>query len=273
MIKFVSFSSGSNGNCCFLGHFPDDPTALEKPYGILIDAGVSLRRLKKHLAEIGLTYDNVQAVLVTHDHLDHIFNLGSYCKRLGKPVWTTAMLHDALSRHTFTRDWIAPCRNVLPQGWTTVCPDVDVRWFEVPHDATQTVGYHIRFKGYQFVIMTDVGKVVPEAYEAAAQASTLVLESNYDLPMLLSGPYPQTLRERIYGGHGHLSNDECGNALRKMWHPGLKNVFLCHLSENNNTPSLAYDSAKAALDEVAPAGSVYLRCLPRTSPSPLFNLG
>ncbi|MCQ2136475.1 MAG: MBL fold metallo-hydrolase [Bacteroidales bacterium] len=274
MIKFRSLSSGSCGNCYYLGYFPDtkDGASFQAAFGILIDAGVSIRRLKKNLLEMGLTTDNVSAVLVTHDHLDHIYNLGSYCKRLSKPVWTTPVLHDALSRHTFTREWIASCRNVLSPDWNTVCPGVEVKWFEVPHDATQTVGYHINFMGYQFVIMTDVGEVTPEAYQAALQASTIVLESNYDLPMLLTGPYPQELRQRIFGGHGHLSNDECADALRRMWHPGLKNVFLCHLSENNNTPDLAFASARGALDEVAGAGNVYLRCLPRTYPSDLFLL-
>lgn len=274
MIKFMSLSSGSCGNCYYLGYFPDKDSIAsgDSPYGILIDAGVSLRRLKKNLADIGLSYDNVLAVLVTHDHLDHIYNLGSYCKRLGKPVWTTPVLHDALSRHTFTRDWIGSCRNVLTPGWNTICHDVNVRWFEVPHDATQTVGYHIEFKGYQFVIMTDVGRLTDEAYQAASQASTLVLESNYDLPMLLSGPYPKELRERIFGGHGHLSNDECADALGRIWHAGLKHVFLCHLSENNNTADLAYQSARAALDNVAGAGNVYLRCLPRRYASDLFVL-
>ena len=111
MLRFMSFSSGSNGNCYFL----HDGTR-----GIIIDAGVSLRRLKKYLTERGFSLDSFQAILVTHDHLDHIRHLGSWCKHLKKPVYATSVLHDALSWHTFTRDWIAPCRRVLNEGETVI---------------------------------------------------------------------------------------------------------------------------------------------------------
>ena len=147
----MSFSSGSCGNCYYLG---------TGDKGILIDAGVSLRRLKKTLMENGLDMDSFSAILVTHDHLDHIRHLGSFCKRIAKPVFTTEDIHSALARHTFTADHISSCRNILSEGGWNEVAGFKVRYFVVPHDATQTVGYAIDIDDRRFVIMTDIGRIL-----------------------------------------------------------------------------------------------------------------
>ena len=264
MVKFMSLSSGSCGNCYYLG--------TEKG-GIIIDAGVSLRRLKKVLQEYDLTYDSFSAVLVTHDHLDHIRHLGSFCKRLNKPVYTTETIHGALAKHTFTAPTISPCRRVLAEGEWNEVAGMKMRYFVVPHDATQTVGYAIDADGYKFVIMTDVGRMTDEAVAFAKEADTVVVESNYDMDMLMGGPYTYELKMRIVQGCGHLSNDECASAIKRFWHPGLRNIFLCHLSENNNTHELAYQCSLQALREIGvEKGTVALRCLPRQYPSQMFTL-
>ena len=264
MVKFMSLSSGSCGNCYYLG---------TENGGIIIDAGVSLRRLKKVLQEYDLTYDSFSAVLVTHDHLDHIRHLGSFCKRLNKPVYTTETIHGALAKHTFTAQTISPCRRVLAEGEWNEVAGMKVRYFVVPHDATQTVGYAIEADGYKFVIMTDVGRMTDEAVAFAKEADTVVVESNYDMDMLMGGPYTYELKMRIVQGCGHLSNDECASAIKRFWHPGLRNIFLCHLSENNNTHELAYQCSLQALREIGvEKGTVALRCLPRQYPSQMFTL-
>lgn len=276
MLKFLSLSSGSCGNCYFLS---------DGKSGLLIDAGVSQRRLKKTLMEHGLDADSFQAVLVTHDHLDHIRHLGSYCKHLEKPVYATAELHEALAHHTFTKDYISDYRCVLPdEGPVRIMLRSDipeeelplVSHFIVPHDATQTVGYYIEWSGVSFFLMTDAGRVTDEAIEYARKSDAVVFESNYDSGMLIGGPYTHELKMRICQGNGHLSNDECASAIRRFWHPGLKNLFLCHLSENNNTPRLAFEATRAVLDELSTADSqsrkTALRPLPRTSPSGLIIL-
>ena len=264
LMRFMSLSSGSCGNCYYLG--------TDKG-GIVIDAGVSLRRLKKVLQEYDLTFDSFSAVLVTHDHLDHIRHLGSFCKRLGKPVYTTETIHGALARHTFTAPTIAPCRRILSEGEWNEVAGMKVRYFVVPHDATQTVGYAIEADGRRFVIMTDVGRMTDEAVEFARGADTVVVESNYDMDMLMGGPYTYELKMRIVQGCGHLSNDECASAIKRFWHPGLRNIFLCHLSENNNTHDLAYRCSEEALREIGvEKGTLALRCLPRQYPSPLYTL-
>ena len=264
-MRFVSFSSGSCGNCYLL---------LGPNSGIMIDAGVGIRRVKKELDALGLSLENISAILVTHDHGDHIRSLGSFCKRLTVPVWTTEKIHEALAYHPFTRDWVGPCRQVLEPGvWNPVTADFDVRFFVVPHDATQCVGYVIRCEEDLFVLMTDLGHVTGESMRWASEARTVVVESNYDLDMLMGGNYPQVLKNRISQGIGHLSNDACADAICHFMHEGLRNIFLCHLSGNNNTPELAYASALAALESIGiEKGSVALRVLRRGEASPLLVL-
>ena len=298
-IKFKSFTSGSCGNCYFLGIF-NEIDACEA--GVLIDAGFSPRRLKKELANEGLCFDDFAGLLITHDHNDHIRSLGSYCKHVRKPVWTPPELAKALTRHFVTGEFYGPCRAPLQPGWNEIVPGrIRAQYFEVPHDASFTYGYALMLDDYKFVIMTDIGRMVPQALAFARQADTVVIESNYDLEMLRNGPYPKDLQDRICGGHGHLSNVECAEALRDFAHPGLRNIFLCHLSEHNNTPDLAYSENFAVLRELytpctpsrgmaadrfargahAPAISrtdlqnarIPRLCpLPRMTPSPLFTL-
>ena len=271
MLKFVSFSSGSCGNCSYLG---------DENGAVLIDAGISFRRLKEGFARFNLDMSSVKAVLVTHDHLDHIRNLEMYCRKLQLPIYATAKLHDALSHHSFTRLSVPAYARVMPAGESVTIGGMEVKWFEVPHDATHTVGFSISTQDHTFVIMTDVGRMTDEAVEYARKADTLVIESNYDLQMLLAGSYPYELKMRIIQGCGHMSNDECADALKRIWHKGLKNIFLCHLSENNNTPEQAIATAKAALEEIGVAAGqasgdvpvVSLRHLPRHVPSGLFTL-
>ena len=269
MLKFLSLSSGSSGNCYFLG---------DGASGLLIDAGISLRRVRRELGVYGLGFASFAAILMTHDHLDHIRHLGAYCKRLEKPVYATRVLHEALLRHTFTRDHITACRRDFSDGATPVLDGVAVRYFIVPHDATQTVGFAIDWKGHRFVLMTDAGRVTEEALEYARTADTVVIESNYDMGMLIGGGYPHELKMRICRGCGHLSNEECAEAILDFWHPGLRNIFLCHLSDNNNTPELAFASAAAALcsirteDGRSARDITGLHPLPRGRASQLFDL-
>lgn len=268
MLRFMSFSSGSCGNCYYLGN---------GDRGVLIDAGVSLSKLRKDLAANGLSESSFSSILVTHNHADHVRNIGPFCKKLHRPVYVTDVLKGALLSRP-DPEYVSGCLRVLePDVWNDV-DGFSVRYFIVPHDAVQTVGYAISAEGHRFVIMTDIGRMTDEAVAFARQADTVVLESNYDMDMLMAGPYTYDLKMRIVQGCGHLSNDECAAAVRRFVHPGLKNIFLCHLSENNNTPRLAYDCSAAALrSALSESGDTAnipsLRCLPRRTASPLFILG
>ena len=264
-IKFKSLSSGSCGNCYFLGVFND---AGKAQAGILIDAGVSPRSLKREFIHEGLSFDDFQAILITHDHHDHIRSLGSYCKHVHKPVWATGKLMRALSTSYLTGEDFIPLRRTFSDTWNEIVPGlISARWFEVPHDATQTIGFAIILDGYKYVHITDCGRMTDEAINWCRQADTVTLESNYDPYMLRHGPYPKDLQDRICMGRGHLSNGECAEALRQIDHEGLKNVFLCHLSEHNNTPQLALEACRPALDE-----GKRIIPLPRQTASPMFTL-
>ncbi len=275
MIRFMSLSSGSCGNCYFLG---------TESSGILIDAGVSLRSLKKGLEDAGLSLNSFSSVLITHDHADHVRHLGAYCKKLSRPVHTTALLHGVFSRNPYTREFFPSCGRILESGKWNDINGFKVRFFIVPHDAEQTVGYCIQADGHAFMIMSDAGRVTDEALNFARQAHSVVIESNYDYDMLMNGDYPYDLKMRIRNGYGHLSNDDCATAITRFIHPSLKNIFLCHLSENNNRPELAFERSSASLAEVwrakceseskeyVEAQIPSLHVLPRANPSELFIL-
>lgn len=275
--KFLSLSSGSSGNCYFLGRF----RGRECVDGILIDAGVSLRRLKAVFADEGISLDCIRAVLVTHDHMDHIRSLASYCKKLHKPVCTSRVISEALCGKSYCLSGLGVTPRVLEEDVSNEVAGFGVRYFIVPHDATQTVGYYIEVpledSLHRFFIMTDAGRVTDEAVRFASMAETVVFESNYDVDMLLAGPYTAQLKQRIMDGNGHLSNDECASALKRFCHSGLRNLFLCHLSENNNTPRRSYETVAAALEELcvegkSKRGAVALRPLPRTVSSGIISL-
>ena len=261
MVRFLSLSSGSNGNCYYFGN---DRMAF------LIDLGVGTRTLKKRLSENGLSIDAIDAVFVTHDHFDHIRSLGSFTERYQKPVYVTRTLEKALRRNFCTAGRLKGCVRFLEEGSETVLgEDLRITPFVVPHDATQTVGYHFKFGEERFTVMTDLGEVTDEAVRFALLADHLVVESNYDVDMLVTGPYPKELKERILTQHGHLSNEQASSLLRRACHAGLRDVYLCHLSANNNTPAIAFETAKKTLESSGSRASLHV--LPRCCASELFT--
>ncbi len=265
MTKFLSISSGSNGNCYYLGN---DKTAL------VIDMGIGGRTLKKRLGDNNISLDSIEMILVTHDHIDHIKNLGHVAQKLSVPVFATAKLHDAMDHHPCTGGYISGCRRVIKKETFTEHRGVKFAPFGVPHDATETVGYFIDFFGDKFVFMTDLGEVPDYAIDYCREANYLIIESNYDTEMLLNGDYTPLLKKRIMERRGHLSNDQCAEALKKIYNDKLNSIYLCHLSENNNTPEKAYTASKEALSSigVTVGREVKLFCLPRREASPLFTI-
>ena len=143
----------------------------------------------------------------------------------------------------------------------------------MPHDATETVGYHIDFYGVKFTFLTDVGAVTDDVVKYCKMAQVVIFESNYDLDMLMQGSYPPELKVRIVQGQGHLSNEQAASAVKRFWHKDLSHLFLCHLSENNNTPAIAYSCISSALRSAGatPGKDIELICLPRRSNSELYT--
>lgn len=263
-MRFLSFTSGSCGNCALL--------LPEKGKGLLIDAGISPRSVKRILREKGLDEDCYDTIIVTHNHMDHVRFLGSFCKQRMPLVCAPSKLHGVLAGEPLMRDYIARNRLILRDGEWNRVGQFDIFFFEVKHDAAQTVGYALECEGHKVVFMTDLEAVPPIALEFASQADTVVIESNYDYDMLIHGDYPPQLKRRILD-EGHLSNDDAAAAIKSFCSGNLRNLFLCHLSGNNNTPRLAYDCARSALLEAgAEEGRVSLRVLPRGVPSPVVTL-
>ena len=260
MVRFVSLASGSNGNCYY---FSDGSISF------LVDAGIGARTVRKRLSELGISFDAIDFILVTHDHVDHIKCLGLLTERFAKPVYATRTLHDALSRHFCTRGKMTGCVRILKEDFANDIRGVSVTPFVVPHDATQTVGYHIVFAGQKITIITDLGSPTDAAVSYASRADHLIVEANYDVDMLMRGPYPMQLKMRIISDNGHLSNEQTCSLLKRCSHAGLRNVFLCHLSAHNNTPQTAYATVKETLENLRSQAS--LHCLPRTQTSELFT--
>ncbi len=264
-VKFLSLSSGSNGNCYIISN---------GECTVMIDAGVSMRRVKSMLKGIGLTLDDIGMVLITHDHSDHIRHLGRFVKRLSLPVYTTPVLCRSLVYDERVPEISNACLRPCPCLEESVFEGMRFMPVPVGHDATETVGYHIDFYGKKILLLTDLGRVPENAVELARQCDDIIVESNYDIDMLVSGPYTRELKARIMGDNGHLSNDDCASFVRRVYHPGLKHVFLCHLSDHNNTPKTAYECTKAALAEigVVPGRDLMLYPLPRREASQVIEL-
>ncbi|MCK9304967.1 MAG: MBL fold metallo-hydrolase [Bacteroidales bacterium] len=256
MIRFASLSSGSNGNCYCIAN---DKTT------IIIDAGIGFRTLKKRLSEIGVAVKDISFILVTHDHIDHIKHLGSIAFRNSIPVIATPAVHKSLDYHPCTAGFLSGLVQEVIPGENYEKEGVEFIPFSVPHDATETVGYHIDFFGERFTIVTDIGRITEDVIRYSRMANHLVFEANYDMNMLMDGEYPRYLKERIRGGNGHLSNDQTALALSRICHPELRNIFMCHLSEKNNDPGVAYKTVSGYLNKsgINIKDNLNIECLPR----------
>ena len=252
MIKFCSLFSGSSGNCIFVG------TEETK---ILIDAGYSGKRIAEALESIGENPKDLSAIFVTHEHSDHIFGVGVMSRRYNLPIYANEKTWEAMA------PWIG---KIHPDNKMLVCGDVcfdDMRVasFSTSHDAADPAAYSFYHDGKKITVATDTGVVTDEVRMNALGSDLILLESNHDVEMLKTGPYPYPLKKRILGEHGHLSNDAASDLLVELVENNTEKVFLGHLSAENNTPDIALETAAARLieDGINPQKDVYLRVAPR----------
>ncbi len=182
MLRFISFGSGSSGNCYFLYTEND---------GLLIDVGVGIRTLKKHFKDFGLKLPMIHRILITHDHADHIKSVGSLSYDQQLPVYATEKVHKGIDRnYCVARKVNYDLRHFVVPGNTVQLGEFRVTTFEVPHDSSDNVGYYIEAEGVTFCIMTDAGSVTEEMAAFISQSNYLVIEANHDKEMLNNGPYP-----------------------------------------------------------------------------------
>lgn len=262
-LRFQSFGSGSSGNCYFIGN------AL---YGILIDAGIGVRTVRKNLRSIGLDFKNIMAVFITHDHADHIRAVGSLGERYHIPVYATKLTHEGIQRSYCVTEKLLTSKKYIEKFDTIQIRDFSVTAFPVSHDATDNVGYKVSYKEKIFTFATDLGYLDNHAIENLKIANYMVLEANYDEYMLRFGNYPIHLQERIRESTGHLCNDQTAKFLYDNYDEQMKFVFLCHLSRENNTPEKAYQTVADKLKEknIVAGKDVEIVVLDRFLPSELY---
>ena len=237
MMRYCPLFSGSTGNCTYVG------TAEG---GVLIDAGVSARRIKTALAERDIDPATIRAVLLTHEHSDHVSGLQVLCKQFGWSVVASEGTLDSLSE----QDKL-PCNGkiyMLPTNRSFAVAGLNVTPFEAPHDSRQCYGYRIdSADGRSLAMTTDLGYIPDSVMKTILGCQTIHIESNHDPEMLRNGPYPYWLIQRIRGEGGHLSNQECAAVLPSLVAAGANRIVLAHLSEHNNTPATARECALGAL--------------------------
>ncbi len=266
MLRFISFGSGSSGNSYYLYTETDS---------ILIDVGVGIRALKKHFHNYGLRFEDVHHIFITHDHADHVKSVGSLSTDYHLPVYATRKIHVGIERNYCVRKKIAPNHvHVIEKGVPLNVGEFKVTPFGVPHDSTDNVGYFVECEGVTFCLITDVGHITEEMHDFIGRSNYLVIEANHSEEMLLQGHYPQYLKDRILGPNGHLSNVACGEALADYASPGLRHVWLCHLSEENNHPELARKTVEQILRSkgIVVGKDFELEVLRRKTPSEIYKL-
>lgn len=227
---FFSLGSGSSGNSYYLGN---------GTHGIMIDAGIGPRVTKKRLAEHGVDMTKIYGVLITHDHYDHIKSVAQLGNNQNIPIYATRGVHKGISANPMVKQSINGSRKFIEKMEPFTIGDFKITAFDVPHDSMDSVGYFIEFGKHRLMIATDVGKPTEQIRQFMTQANHLVIESNYDEEMLQRGSYPYHLKERITNGTGHLSNRQAAEFVVENFNGKIKNIWLCHLSGDNNTPELA----------------------------------
>ncbi len=235
-MKISILASGSSGNCIYLG---SDDTS------ILIDIGISAKRTQENLIKIGISPENLDAIIITHEHTDHIKGLSVFTRRWHTPVYMTEATYSEVAYRVLPKK--IPKVNYITCGESFNIGDLELLPFNTPHDAIDPCGYIINNDGLSVGIATDLGQMTHLVRERLRGCSALILEANHDLDMLLNGIYPWYLKQRVKGRNGHLSNEAMGDALKELAHKDLQAVFLAHISKENNNPKLAQKQAELAL--------------------------
>jgi phosphoribosyl 1,2-cyclic phosphodiesterase len=232
---FYSLSSGSSGNCYYLGN---------GFHGILIDAGISAGSVRKFLKKMDIPMQNIIGVLITHNHIDHIKGLEGLTGKNSIPAFTTGKIWGSIL--TPKKKIPIDCIREIPLQQKFHLAGFGIEAFPVSHDAPETIGFHICAVDKKITIVTDLGHICKTAAVYIKSANLLVIESNYDERMLVNGKYPNFLKTRILSDHGHLGNHQTADFLAENINDNLSHICLAHLSRNNNTPEIALQTIHQA---------------------------
>jgi phosphoribosyl 1,2-cyclic phosphodiesterase len=233
-LRVCTLASGSKGNCIYV----EGDGAK-----VLFDCGLTMRETKRRLSGIGVSPSELSAVVITHEHTDHIKGVGALCRAFKLPVYVTAGTyksgHGWLGKGLTIREFEA--------GSSFDINGLTLEPFTTPHDAADPVGFAFYSSSKKGALATDLGYATHLVTERLKGANIIVLESNHDPGMLKDGPYPWYLKQRVAGKQGHLSNEDAGRLLECLLHDGLTHVILAHLSQINNLPELAHEKAMETL--------------------------
>lgn len=262
-LRFSPLFSGSSGNAIYVG--------CDNAH-LLVDAGMSGTRITQELSKVGVDPNQLDGILVTHEHSDHIKGIGILSRKYDIPVFATEGTWCEM------RPKIGSISDknvrIFEPGQDFFMGSIDITAFSTPHDAAQPVGYTFELHGAKLAIATDLGCIRDSWYKYVCNSDAVILESNYDPDMLKAGSYPYDLKKRILSRHGHLSNDDAGLVAARLVQMGAKQIILGHLSKENNFPELAMRSCELALRQagIIPYEDVGLIVANRDGNSGMFSI-
>lgn len=258
MLNFCSLYSGSSGNSFFIQN--DDTN-------ILIDAGVSSKKIVEALEGLNINPSSIDALLITHEHIDHTKSLATFSNKFNIPIYANEKTWAAM--HNFCEK--LPPKNIckFTTNKSFKINSFEIFPFQISHDAADPCGFNIFYNSKKISIATDLGIVSDNTLNFLKDSNFVLLESNYDPNILKLSSYPYNLKQRISSNLGHLSNINAGKALAKLADNGLKEALLIHLSKENNFPELAYQTV---MQEISQKNDFTLSVAPRNNPSKLFKI-
>lgn len=251
-MEVYTLFSGSSGNSIYI---------RGNKGSILIDAGVSCKRIEASLSSLGTSLKEIDGIYITHSHSDHTGGLITISKKYAIPLYMTLPTAKAICPNPESSPLTA-CIRTIDVSSVYITNDLYISPFKTPHDAPGSVGYRVEEEGNSAAIgvATDIGHVSREVFDGLSGCQTVIIESNHDVEMLRHGPYPPVLQDRVLGENGHLSNYDCSETLYLLAQKGARNICLFHISLDNNRPELALSEARKGLEKAGLSDTDYFLC-------------
>ena len=261
MFQITLLGSGSAGNCALLE---------SSGCRLLVDGGLSAKQITLRLASVGVDPSQLNGILLTHEHADHVAGLRVLCKKTPIPVYCTRLTAEILRKDPLA---LHPDVRQFQAGAEFTIQDIAIRTFSVPHDAVDPIGFTFHHGDASLGFLTDLGKCTNLARERVRGVHTLVIETNHDEKTLQNDPHrPWALKQRIMSIHGHLSNAAAAAELAGLLEHGLNRAILCHLSRDCNSPELALGEVRTRLEAVGARDAVEVYCASQKEVSPQFAI-
>ncbi|MBE5883260.1 MAG: MBL fold metallo-hydrolase [Lachnospiraceae bacterium] len=265
-MRLCSIASGSSGNCIYVG---SEATHL------LVDVGISGKRTESGLNSLGLTGNDLDGILITHEHADHISGLGVMARKYGVPIYGTPGTIEAIRNTASIGKIDDSLFHEVREDVKLTIKDLTVNPMKISHDAAWPVAYRIGYGNRRIGICTDLGVYNDYTVECLKGMDAVLIEANHDVNMLQVGPYPYYLKQRILGDRGHLSNENSGRLLSRILHDKLQTIILGHLSKENNLPELAYEAVRMEItlgENPYNANDFRMMVANRSDLSPVINI-